>query len=364
MGSVSNDNSRKDPRNDTVSVEDPASDGPSAPPKDAAFGDRATPCGAPPNCDPVVEVDELERAFGDVQAVDGVSFDVETGQVYTIVGPNGAGKSTTIECVIGLEERDAGRVRALGRDPQENRAQFFEEIGVQFQEDGLYPDLTVRETLETFAHLYDDPRPVEAMLETFDLQNRADAYFKDLSGGEKRKVSITVALVGNPELAILDEPTSGLDPHARRRLWSTLRSFCDGGLTLLLTTHNMQEAEAHSDVVCMMDEGRIIAEGAPDDLIDQYDLEMRVAAHARNGTVDDPFAEEAFSTGALQTLPGLTRTDRMGDTLCLYGRGDEFPPAATAYFQEHGVREYAVREAGLEDLYLMITGSQYETDAS
>ena len=348
---------------DSFFVDDSASDGASASPADAASGNRATPGGASADRETVVEVDGLERVFGDVRAVDGVSFDVGAGQVYTIVGPNGAGKSTTIECVIGLQEPDAGRVRALGRDPQNNRAPFFEKIGVQFQEDGLYPDLTVRETLETFAQLYDHPRPVEAMIETFDLQNRADAYFKDLSGGEKRKVSIAVALIGNPALAILDEPTSGLDPHARRRLWSTLRSFCDDGLTLLLTTHNMQEAEAHSDVVCMMDAGRIIAEGAPDALIDRYDLEMRVAAHAPNGR-DDPFAAEAFTTEALQALPGLTRTDRMGNTLCLYGQGDEFPPAATAYVQEHGVREYAVREAGLEDLYLMITGSQYETDAS
>jgi ABC-2 type transport system ATP-binding protein len=364
MDIASNDDHRNDPRKDRISVEAPASDEPSASPEGATSGDCATPGGASPDRNTIVEVDGLERAFGDVQAVDGVSFDVGSGQVYTIVGPNGAGKSTTIECIIGLQEPDAGRVRALGRAPQENRAQFFEKIGVQFQEDGLYPDLTVRETLETFAQLYDDPRPVEAMIETFDLQSRADAYFKDLSGGEKQKVSIAVALVGTPELAILDEPTSGLDPHARRRLWSTLRSFCDDGLTLLLTTHNMQEAEAHSDVVCMMDEGRIIAEGAPDDLIERYDLEMRVAAHAPNGPVDDPFVEEAFSTKALQSLPGLTRTDRMDDTLCLYGRGDEFPPAATAYFQKHGVREYAVREAGLEDLYLMITGSQYKTDAS
>jgi ABC-2 type transport system ATP-binding protein len=310
--------------------------------------------------DPVVDVEGLERSFGDVRAVDGVSFDVRPGQVYTIVGPNGAGKSTTIECLIGLQAPDAGRVRVLGQDPQANRARFFEEVGVQFQENSLYPTITVREALQTFARLYDDPRPVDELIDAFDLRDRADAYFKDLSGGERRKVAIAVALVGDPKLAVLDEPTSGLDPHARRRLWRTLRSFCDRGLTLLLTTHNMQEAEAHSDVVCMMDAGRIIAEGAPADLVDQYDLGMRVAAHGSNGTFD----EAAFSPDALDALPGLTRTDRMGDTLCLYGRGDEFPPAATAYFQEHGVREYAVREAGLEDLYLMITGSQYETDAS
>lgn len=304
------------------------------------------------NATPAVEVDGLHKSFGDVDAVNAMSFTVEPGDVFCLVGPNGAGKTTTVECIIGLQTPDAGTIRVLGQNPQTARTTLFESVGVQFQENSLYGNIKVREAIYTFARLYETPRNPEALLDAFDIAHCRDTYYKHLSGGERRKLLIATALVGDPDLVVLDEPTSGLDPHARRALWRTLHRFREEtGLTVLLTTHDMREAEQESDVVCVMDEGRRIAIGAPEALVDAHQLGTHVAARLHNG---DPVRTEAFDA-----LPGLTRLDVIDRTLHLYGTGDEFTPAVTQLLEEKGLPDYSLRPAGLEDLYLIVTGNRY-----
>ncbi|NBB89949.1 MAG: ATP-binding cassette domain-containing protein [Spirochaetes bacterium] len=302
--------------------------------------------------DTAITVDSLVKTYGDIVAVDDISFSVRAGETFCLVGPNGAGKSTTVECVVGLLDVDGGEVRVLGQDPGRARTSLFERCGVQFQDNSFYGRITVHEALHLHARMYEQAYPPNELLDTFHLTHRADTYFKDLSGGEKRKVLMALALVGSPDLVFLDEPTSGLDPHARREMWSTLARFQERGLTVVLTTHNMREAQDHSDTVCIMDHGSIVAMGDPQRLLDERGLGMRVTAPG-NGT---PVDRDVFAG-----TEGLEYIDRQGRTLCLYGRGSAFAAAATATMQRENIENFSVRPANLEDLYLMVTGDAYSS---
>lgn len=305
--------------------------------------------------DSILTIDALRKSYGDIVAVDGISFSVAPNQVFCLVGPNGAGKTTTVECILGLRKHDSGTVQVLGLSPQRDRTRVFRQVGVQFQENSLYPMIKVWEAIHLFASMYDQPLDPEELLDIFDLQKRKKVAYRGLSGGERRKLLIAIALVGNPKVLVLDEPTSGLDPHARRALWSTLNRFREQGLTILMTTHNMQEAQEQSDVVCMIDEGKIIASGSSRQLLEEYKLGTRIAV-----TINGRALEGRLFEGC----PGMTRVDVLDHLLCIYGVGNEFTASATKILQDHGVQDYAMRPADLEDLYLMITGTHYEREAS
>src|SRR5262245_35840878 len=217
--------------------------------------------------DPIVEVHNLRKTYGQKVAVADVSFAVAPGEIFGILGPNGSGKSTAVECIAGLRDADGGHIRVLGIDPQTHPEIIREHVGVQFQEAGLHDKITVHEALTLFASFYDTPADVYELLSVLDLREKRGARFKSLSGGQKQRVSIALALVGNPKVAILDELTTGLDPQARRTTWEVVRSVRDTGATVLLVTHFMEEAERLCDRVVIIDHGRIIAEGSPQDLI-------------------------------------------------------------------------------------------------
>ena len=222
---------------------------------------------------PLIEVTDLRKRYGNRVAVDGVSFSVERGEIFGILGTNGAGKTTTVECIEGLRQADAGELSVLGLNPATDR------VGVQLQESRRPAKLRVREALELFASFYPDPADVDVLLERLDLRDHARSYFGKLSGGQKQRVSIALALVGNPELAILDELTTGLDPHARRATWKLVEAIRDDGVTVLLVTHFMDEAERLCDRVALFDAGRVVATGTP--------AELR--ATAGESTLDDAF---------------------------------------------------------------------------
>ena len=228
---------------------------------------------------PLIEVTELRKSYRGKVAVDGVSFTVERGEIFGILGTNGAGKTTTVECLQGLRQADSGAISVLGLDPAVDRAALTQRVGVQLQESQLPAKLKVREALELFASFYPDPADVEDLLRDLDLTEHAGRYFGKLSGGQEQRVSIALALVGNPELAILDELTTGLDPHARRDTWKLVERVRDRGVTVLLVTHFMDEAERLCDRVAIFDAGRVVATGTPD--------ELRVLS-ARS-TLDDAF---------------------------------------------------------------------------
>jgi ABC-2 type transport system ATP-binding protein len=279
-----------------------------------------------------ISVRGLRKAYGDLEAVRGVDFDIERGEVFGLLGPNGAGKTTTVEILEGYRKRDAGEVTVLGHDPERPGPEFRQQIGVVLQQSELSPNLTVRETHRLFAGYYERPRDVEEVIELVGLTDKGDARVKTLSGGQKRRLDLGVALIGDPELVFLDEPTTGFDPAARRAAWEMIRSFRSLGKTVLLTTHYLDEAEQLADRVAVLREGVIASIGTPRELT-TGDLEVEIR-YRRNG-------EEVLvrTSEPTRVLHELTR-----DALA---RGEE-------------LERLEVRRPTLEDVYLTLVGEDSE----
>jgi ABC-2 type transport system ATP-binding protein len=213
-----------------------------------------------------VSVAGLRKSYGEHEALRGIDFTIRSGEVFGLLGPNGAGKTTTVEILEGYRTRDAGEVQVLGVDPQRSGTPWRERIGVMLQSSSLYPNLTVRESLQVFAGYYAAPRDVDEVVEIVELTEKADARVRTLSGGQQRRLDLGLALVGDPELVFLDEPTTGFDPGARRTAWQTIRNLRELGKTILLTTHYLDEAEQLADRVAVLRGGEIVREGAPAEL--------------------------------------------------------------------------------------------------
>jgi ABC-2 type transport system ATP-binding protein len=222
-----------------------------------------------------ISVRGLRKAYNGVEAIRGVDFEIERGEVFGLLGPNGAGKTTTVEILEGYRHRDGGEVTVLGHDPERPGPEFRQEIGVVLQQSDLWPLLTVLETHRLFAGYYERPRDVDEVIELVGLNEKRDARVKTLSGGQKRRLDLGVALVGDPELVFLDEPTTGFDPAARRAAWEMIRSLRSLGKTVLLTTHYLDEAEQLADRVAVLREGRIVTVGTPRELT-TADLEVEI----------------------------------------------------------------------------------------
>jgi ABC-2 type transport system ATP-binding protein len=228
-----------------------------------------------------ITVRGLRKAYGDLAAVRGIDFDIEEGEVFGLLGPNGAGKTTTVEILEGYRRRDAGEVTVLGHDPQDPGPEFRERIGVVLQQSELWANLSVRETHRVFAGYYEHARDIDEVIELVGLSEKQDARVKTLSGGQKRRLDLGVALVGDPDLLFLDEPTTGFDPAARRAAWEMIRSLRLLGKTVLLTTHYLDEAEQLADRVAVLREGLIVTIGTPRELT-SADLEVEIR-YRRNG---------------------------------------------------------------------------------
>jgi ABC-2 type transport system ATP-binding protein len=213
-----------------------------------------------------IAVRDLRKSYGSLEAVRGIDFHVERGEVFGLLGPNGAGKTTTVEILEGYRKRDGGEVEVLGTDPALARGDWRERIGVVLQSSAMYETLTVTEMLRLFAGYYREPRPVDEVVELVGLQEKRDDRVRRLSGGQRRRLDLGLALIGNPELIFLDEPTTGFDPRARRRAWETIRGLRGLGKTILLTTHYLDEAEQLADRVAVLAQGRIVASGTPAEL--------------------------------------------------------------------------------------------------
>jgi len=214
-----------------------------------------------------ISVRDLSKSYGALEAVRGIGFEVERGEVFGLLGPNGAGKTTTVEILEGYRKRDAGQVEVLGTDPAHAGGDWRERIGVVLQSSAMYETLTVSESLRLFAGYYSNPRPVDEVIELVGLRDKRDQRVRRLSGGQRRRLDLGLALVGDPELIFLDEPTTGFDPHARRQAWETLRSLRGLGKTIVLTTHYLDEAERLADRVAVLRRGEIVAVGPPTELI-------------------------------------------------------------------------------------------------
>ena len=229
-----------------------------------------------------ISVRGLRKSYDGVEAVRGIEFEVAAGEVFGLLGPNGAGKTTTVEVLEGYRKRDAGEVSVLGFDPERRELSFRSRIGVVLQSSELWPTLTVAETVRMFAGYYPKPRPVTEVVELVGLEEKADARVKTLSGGQKRRLDLALALVGDPDLVFMDEPTTGFDPQARRAAWEMIRGLRALGKTILLTTHYLDEAQQLADRLAVIRDGEIVTIGTPAELIHSQQTEIR---YRENGEV-------------------------------------------------------------------------------
>lgn len=299
----------------------------------------------------VVDVAGLAKRYGDTIAVEDVSFSVEEGEIFGILGPNGAGKTTSVECVAGLRKADAGTVNVLGLNPQTQRDQVTQRLGMQLQESQLQDAVTVSEALDLYASFYDNPADWEALIEQLGLASKRDARFAQLSGGQKQRLSVALALVGSPEIAILDELTTGLDPQARRDTWSVIEGVRDSGVTIVLVTHYMDEAERLCDRLALIDDGKVAAIDTPNGLIRRVATGQQVRFKAT----------EHFDSEALRRLPDVTDVTLENSYVVVSGSEDLLFAVVRA-LDETGVRpeEFRMEQANLEDAFVALTGKQFE----
>jgi ABC-2 type transport system ATP-binding protein len=295
----------------------------------------------------VIEVEHLSKAYGHTVAVDDISFSVEEGEIFGILGPNGAGKTTTVECMEGLRAQDSGSVRILGLNPHADRDDVTRVLGVQLQESALPDKLFVSEALRLYSSFYTDPADWRPLVKSLGLGAKTGTMFKNLSGGQKQRLSIALALVGNPKIAVLDELTTGLDPEARRDTWELISGIRDRGVTIVLVTHFMEEAEHLCDRVALVDSGRIVALDTPAALAESIHAGMTMRF----------LAPAAFDPALLSALPEVTSVAHRGDTVAVTGNGNVLA-AVTAVLARHQIepRQLRVEQATLEDAFLALTG--------
>jgi ABC-2 type transport system ATP-binding protein len=294
-----------------------------------------------------IEVTDLRMAYGELVAVDGVSFEVGAGEFFGILGPNGAGKTTTLEMIEGLRKPDAGSIRLLGRSPWPRDAALLPRIGVQLQASAFFERLTAREQIHTFAAMYGvRPRPADEWLERVGLADKADTRTEDLSGGQTQRLSIACALVHDPEVLFLDEPTAALDPQARRNLWDLLSSLNQSGRTVVLTTHYMDEAETLCDRVAIMDHGRILRLDSPAALVRGLDAPVHISVGAGQ-----------LSPAEAGTITGVDHVVEDGGGLVLTTR--RAADVLTRLAADDRLDGLQVKAATLEDVFLDVTGREY-----
>jgi len=294
-----------------------------------------------------ITVDDVRKSYGDLKAVDGVSFSVDEGEFFGILGPNGAGKTTTLEIIEGLRQPDGGTVRLLGQEPWPRNTALLPRIGVQLQATAFFDKLSAREQLVTFASLYGvSAARADEMMELVGLTDKADTREDKLSGGQRQRLSIACALIHDPDIVFLDEPTAALDPQARRNLWDVLRAIQDRGKTILYTTHYLDEAEILCDRVAIMDRGRILALDPPATLVRGLDAPTRVILERGPLTEADAKA-----------LPGADEV--VVDDVSLTITTREPADLLSALAERRALAGLQVRTATLEDVFLELTGREY-----
>lgn len=296
-----------------------------------------------------IEVRNLRKAYGGQPAVDGLSFTVAVGEVYGMLGPNGAGKTTTVESVEGLRQPDSGEIQVLGMSHGKDTPAIKARIGIGLQTTGLFPKLTVREIINLYASFFPRPLATANLIELVGLKEKGNARSAELSGGQKQRLALALALVGDPDLVFLDEPTTAMDPAARRSVWDLILDLKARGKTVVLTTHYMEEAAYLCDRVAVVDRGRIIAEGRPDDLVREHFSETAIEFSTPKSVALDRF----------KALAGVSRVlTENGATTLLSTDVPESVAALLAFAKAEAFRldRFTVRNATLEDLFLRLTG--------
>jgi ABC-2 type transport system ATP-binding protein len=296
---------------------------------------------------PVIEVLNLQKRYHNVVAVDNISFTVDQGEIFGIIGPNGAGKTTTVECIQGLRKPDSGFVQVLGLDPQRDQDELRLRLGSQLQASWLPDRIKVWEALDLYSSFYPTPLDWEQLIETLGLSEMRNTFYAQLSGGQKQRLSIALALVGNPEVLILDELTTGLDPQARRNIWQWIETIRDSGVTILLVTHFMDEAERLCDRIAMFDAGHIKALDTPAGLVSLAKLERHLQFRP----------SVPFDDRLLAALPEVRRVTRNDGVVIVDGTGDLLQAVTAALARSQiTATELRIEQAGLEEAFLVLTG--------
>lgn len=306
---------------------------------------------------PVLEVQQLRKSFGDVRAVESISFSVEPGEIFTIIGPNGAGKTTTLEMIEGLQPPDSGVIKFGDKSWNKDAEQIKCSIGVQPQSSAMFDLLTVEENLKLFATFYPQSRSAAEVMEMINLTEQRNRQVKKLSGGQQQRLAIGLAMVNDPQVIFLDEPTTGLDPQARRNIWDIILKLKKIGKTTILTTHYMEEAEKLSDRVCIVDQGRIVALDTPAALIDSLTKEREVRLSFLDGEAAASAAEE-FA----RTHHAVVRTQLEDSSLQLWTtQPEETLYELFGFTKDRGYRveQISIREMSLEDVFIAFTGKEW-----
>jgi ABC-2 type transport system ATP-binding protein len=295
----------------------------------------------------VIDVQHLHKAYKDTVAVDDVSFSVAEGEIFGILGPNGAGKTTTVECIEGLRAPDRGAITVLGLDPRRDRAELTQRLGAQLQDSRLPDRLRVAEALELYSSFYRRPADWRALMEVLGLADKQRTMFGQLSGGQQQRLSIALALVGSPQVAVLDELTTGLDPQARRDTWDLIEGVRSRGVTIVLVTHFMEEAERLCDRVALIDAGRVVAVDTPAALAESLQAGQRIQFRP-SVPLDDAL---------LTSLPEVTSVIHRGDVVVVTGN-DNALNAVTSVLARNQIvaRQLRVEQASLEDAFVALTG--------
>jgi ABC-2 type transport system ATP-binding protein len=299
--------------------------------------------------DTVVSVQDLRVRYGATVAVDGISLSIRRGEIFGILGPNGAGKTTTVECIGGLRTPDEGTISVLGLDARRDRDELRERVGIQLQSSELPDKLAVGEALELFAAFYDDPADPDELMTLLGLTDKRDTRFAKLSGGQKQRLSIALALIGRPQVAILDELTTGLDPQARRETWKLIESVRDSGVTVLLVTHFMEEAERLCDRIALLHRGRIHAIDTPAGLASGVQASQQVSF-----VPSAPLQDEA-----LRSLHGVGDVSRQGERVTVTGTGDLVAILMTELARRQVVpMQTRVHQSSLDDAFVAMTNDE------
>lgn len=295
----------------------------------------------------MIQVEGLTVKYRDLCAVDDVSFSVSEQEIFGIIGPNGAGKTSAVECMEGLRRAYSGRVSVVGLDPWRERTELYGAIGVQLQDTAYQDRVRVFEICDLFSSLYRDPAPYGDLLEIMQLSDKRKAFVAGLSGGQRQKLAIVLALLPNPRVAFLDELTTGLDPYARRQMWDLLLRLRERGLTIVLVSHYMDEVEAICDRVAIMDRGRMLSVGSIGEVVAGFELQTEIS-----------FQSPLQHTGGLESLPGIASVKRLRNRITLYGRSDECVVTVLQYLRDSGIgySSLAVKPPDLEAVFLSLVG--------
>lgn len=294
----------------------------------------------------IIEVTHLHKRYGDTVAVDDVSFTVEAGEIFGVLGPNGAGKTTTVECVSGLRTPDRGQVTVLGLDPRRDRRELREKVGVQLQEHRLPDKQTVAEAMALYRSFYREPADGHRLLDMLGLTDKRNTQYRKLSGGQQQRLSVALALAGRPTVAILDELTTGLDPQARRDTWDLVDQVRDSGVTIILVTHFMDEAERLCDRLALIDGGRLVALDTPAGLVASVAAEQRVRFR--------PSA--ALDERLLTDLSEVTGVQRHGQQVLVTGTGNLLQAVTSVLARQQIIaHDLRVEQASLDDAFVTLT---------